>query len=102
MSYTYPGGLVVLVAPPDGFVPNFENPTRQYVYELYIVSGVLSGITLLFMAQRLFTNLWIQRKVVVEDGLLLVGWLLIVTDTVLILSKSFLKWPFFIILCKLS
>lgn len=74
MPYTHPGGQVTLAPPPDGYISNFANPQRQYVDNLYWATGFLAGLTILFMAQRLFTNLWIQRKFALEDGLLCAGW----------------------------
>jgi len=40
---------------------------------------------LLFVAQRMYTSLIVQKKFLLEDGLLLCGWLLIILITVLIL-----------------
>jgi len=68
MAYTHPGGEMTLMPPPEGYISNFAHPQRQYTNQLYIGAGILSAVTILFMTQRIFTNLWVQRKVVLEDG----------------------------------
>lgn len=72
--YTYPSGQVTLLPPPDGYVANFTHPQRQYDIALYCASGIFSFLTLLFVAQRIYTSLVISKRFVLEDGLLLIGW----------------------------
>ena len=72
--YTYPSGQVTIIAPPSGYVANFEHPQRQYVEPIYWVSGVLFTLSCLFMGQRGYTNAFLNRKFFIEDVLLLISW----------------------------
>lgn len=74
MAFVHPGGQLTLMPPPQGYVSNFVNPERQYTENLYYVSGVLAGLTILFMAQRLYINVWVSRTFALEDALLFAGW----------------------------
>lgn len=72
--YTHPGGQVTLLPPPDGYISDFENPQRQYVAALYWASGVLSFIAVFCLFQRLYTNVVVEKKFLVEDAFLFIGW----------------------------
>ncbi|KAH8819336.1 hypothetical protein F5884DRAFT_717660 [Xylogone sp. PMI_703] len=60
--YTHPGGEVTLLPPPTGYQVDFDHPQRQFVQQMYWVSGVMNFIALLFVAQRVYTNLYIQKR----------------------------------------
>lgn len=61
-------GVEVLLPPPEGYVVDFENPTRTAVPLAYWVAGVGIFLSLLFMGQRLYTKLFLMRTIQVEDS----------------------------------
>ena len=61
-------GVPVAMPPPEGYVVDFENPERNSVTAAYWLFGVGNFLSLLFMAQRGFVRLVIQKTFKVEDG----------------------------------
>lgn len=68
MVYVYPDGTVTYLAPPDGYVVDFANPTKQYVLALYLAIGILGSITLGLTFIRSYIRYVVQRKFSWEDG----------------------------------
>lgn len=103
--FQHPSGQLTLLPPPDDYRSNFETPQRQYINELYWGSGVFNFLTVLFVFQRFYAHLRLQRRFLPEDGLLLLAWVgllapqltlvadpmtfqfLIIAETVLILRR---------------
>lgn len=61
-------GVPVLLPPPEGYEVDFDNPQRQAVPEAYWIAGVSVFVSLLFVAQRLYTKFVIMRKIQADDG----------------------------------
>lgn len=62
-------GVPVAMAPPAGYVVDFEHPQRQTVGATYAVIGVGNVLALLFLAQRFFVKLKVRHKVGIDDGM---------------------------------
>ncbi|KAL8376873.1 hypothetical protein RB595_007821 [Gaeumannomyces hyphopodioides] len=70
-------GMPVLVSakPPDGWVVNLENPTRELnpgVYYVYIIGNILA---LLFLLQRLYTKIILMKLFQWDDACLVGAWI---------------------------
>ncbi|KAL8404436.1 hypothetical protein RB594_009330 [Gaeumannomyces avenae] len=70
-------GIPVLVSgiPPEGWVVNLENPTRDLspaVYYVYIIGNILA---LLFLLQRLYTKVILMKTFQWDDGCLVGAWI---------------------------
>lgn len=61
-------GVPVALAPPEGYVVNFDNPERNSVTAAYWLFGVFNFLCLLFMAQRAYVSIIVQKRVQLEDG----------------------------------
>jgi hypothetical protein len=68
--YVHPGGEITIIPPPDGWVSNFEDPTRNpWTYAIYWTMGVVSPLTLCFMAQKLYCKVVIRRTWDLDDSM---------------------------------
>lgn len=61
-------GVPVLLPPPEGYEVDFDNPQRQAVPEAYWIGGVSIILSLLFVAQRLYTKFVLIKKIQADDG----------------------------------
>ncbi|KAK7449939.1 integral membrane protein [Colletotrichum acutatum] len=61
-------GVVTVLSPPEGYVVNFDNPQRQAVPEAYYVAGFGTLLSLLLMAQRLYTKAFLIGRLQWDDG----------------------------------
>lgn len=61
-------GVPVAIPPPDGYVVDFDHPARNSVTQAYWLFGVGNFVCLLFMLQRAYVKLVLQRRVQLEDG----------------------------------
>ncbi|KAH7140116.1 hypothetical protein B0J13DRAFT_608564 [Dactylonectria estremocensis] len=68
-------GVTVLIAPPDGYLVDFDNPQRRDVLAAYVVCGIGSLLSLAFFTQYLYVKLWLLRKLDGETICLGVGWI---------------------------
>lgn len=73
MSLT--NGVITPLPAPAGYIVNFEDPQRQGLLEAYLVIGIGSFLTLLFVLQRVYTKLKIVHNFNVEDWCLIAAWL---------------------------
>lgn len=62
-------GVPVALPPPPGYVVDLDNPARNSVTEAYWLYGVGNFLCLLFMMQRAYVRLVIQRRIQIEDGM---------------------------------
>ncbi|KAJ4356145.1 uncharacterized protein N0V89_004175 [Didymosphaeria variabile] len=67
-------GTITVLAPPDGYVVDLENPKTQYVVESYTVVAVEMTFCFLFLLQRLYTKIVIMKKFQLEDGVVIFAW----------------------------
>lgn len=61
-------GVPVAIPPPEGYEVDFDNPQRNSVTAAYWLFGVGNFLTLLFMLQRAYVRLVIQKTLRLEDG----------------------------------
>ncbi|KAJ4314504.1 hypothetical protein N0V84_008845 [Fusarium piperis] len=61
-------GVPVAIPPPEGYQVDFDNPQRNSVNAAYWLFGVGNFLALLFMLQRVYVRLVIQKTVRLEDG----------------------------------
>jgi hypothetical protein len=92
MAYVYPDGTVTALEPPAGYVSDFDNPQRQYVTAMYVISVIFTIITLFFVFQRYYVQLTVSKGLQIEDGTLFIGWALGIVMTGLILRTCVMGW----------
>ncbi|KAK0713191.1 hypothetical protein B0T26DRAFT_742013 [Lasiosphaeria miniovina] len=64
-------GVPVAIAPPEGYVVDFDHPQQNSLIQAYWLFSVGNFLTFLFMSQRVYVKLIIQRRVQIEDGKML-------------------------------
>ncbi|KAJ4250140.1 hypothetical protein NW762_011951 [Fusarium torreyae] len=52
-------GTLVAVAPPEGYIVDFDNPARNSITGAYVVSGIGMSLALFFLLQRLFVKTFV-------------------------------------------
>ncbi|KAJ2900399.1 hypothetical protein MKZ38_002456 [Zalerion maritima] len=67
MSFPVTNGVTTFLAPPDGYVVDFENPQRRANVETYWICGVENVIALLFLGQRFYTRIFITGGLQYDD-----------------------------------
>ncbi|KAL6363125.1 hypothetical protein LRP88_02531 [Fusarium phalaenopsidis] len=63
-------GVPVAIPPPEGYEVDFDNPQRNSVTAAYWLFGVGNFLALLFMLQRAYVRLVIQKTLRLEDACL--------------------------------
>jgi hypothetical protein len=63
-------GTQVAMAPPEGYQVDFDNPQRNMMAANYIVYAVGLILSAMFLGQKLFVKIHIQRGLGVEDCML--------------------------------
>lgn len=66
-------GVVTPLEAPEGWVVNFDNPVRQAVPAAFWVSGFGLFFSITFMAQRMYTKIFLSGGLQVDDWLLIVA-----------------------------
>ena len=66
---TLVNGVPVVMPPPEGYIVDFDNPQRNSVTEAYWLFGAGNFLCLLFMLQRAYVRLAVQRRLLLEDGM---------------------------------
>lgn len=69
MSAYFVDGVPVVMPPPPGYVVDFDHPQRNSVVAAYVLFGVGNFLCLLFIMQRAYVKLVLQRRVQIEDGM---------------------------------
>ncbi|KAK1689650.1 integral membrane protein [Colletotrichum godetiae] len=67
-------GVITALPPPEGYVVNFDGPHRQAVPEAYYVAGFGTLLSILLMAQRLYTKAFLIGRLQWDDVFLLLAW----------------------------
>ncbi|KAL2883226.1 hypothetical protein SGCOL_001417 [Colletotrichum sp. CLE4] len=67
-------GVITALPPPEGYVVNFDDPHRQAVPEAYYVAGFGTLLSILLMAQRLYTKAFLIGRLQWDDVFLLLAW----------------------------
>lgn len=80
-------GVEVFMAPPKGYVIDFENPQQHTVLVGYILAGVGIVMAMIFFIQYLYVKLWLMQVLDIETVLLIVAWVVGVVNNGLLLCK---------------
>ncbi|EXJ89943.1 hypothetical protein A1O3_03010 [Capronia epimyces CBS 606.96] len=67
-------GVPVAMAPPPGYVVDFEHPHRQSMVSTYAIFGVGNVLSILFLGQRLFVKATVRHKLGIDDVCVLLAW----------------------------
>jgi hypothetical protein len=62
-------GVVTVMEAPEGYVVDFDNPQRRALPLAYWVAGVGTFLSVLFMAQRLYTKMFLTGGLKLDDGM---------------------------------
>jgi hypothetical protein len=63
-------GVLTILPAPEGYAVDFDNPRRQAVPHAYYIAGVGTVLSLLMVAQRLYTKIFVTGKLQLDDGML--------------------------------
>ncbi|CAJ0547958.1 Ff.00g047120.m01.CDS01 [Fusarium sp. VM40] len=72
-------GVITLLPPPEGYVVNFDNPTRQGEHEAYYIAGFGLAISFLFFMQRMYVKIFLAGGLQIDDIFLILSYILAVT-----------------------
>ncbi|KAK3376567.1 hypothetical protein B0T24DRAFT_700228 [Lasiosphaeria ovina] len=61
-------GVPVTIAPTEGYVVDFDHPQQNSLIQAYWLFSVGNFLAFIFMLQRVYVKLVIQRRVQIEDG----------------------------------
>lgn len=61
-------GVLTLLPAPDGYVVDFDNPQRQATHEAYWVASVGNVVALLFLMQKLYTKIHLDKRFQTDDS----------------------------------
>ncbi|KAI6093055.1 hypothetical protein F4821DRAFT_221985 [Hypoxylon rubiginosum] len=77
MSFPVTDGIETVMPPPPGWVVNFANPTRDEntARQAFWITGFELFIATGFLAQRLYTKLFIVKKIQIDDYLLILAYI---------------------------
>ncbi|KAK8859849.1 hypothetical protein PGQ11_010583 [Apiospora arundinis] len=67
-------GTITIMPPPEGYVVNFADPPQEGVTAMWTVCIIENILAVLFLAQRLYTKLFIVGKFQAEDFTVLIAW----------------------------
>ncbi|KAI1337846.1 hypothetical protein F5Y15DRAFT_145931 [Xylariaceae sp. FL0016] len=76
MSFPVTDGVETAVAPPDGWVVDFEHPTTatSIANSAYFITAFELAIATVFLAQRLYTKYFLIRKIQIDDYMITMAW----------------------------
>lgn len=60
---------MTVLPPPEGYIVDFDHPQRQGVPHAYWVTGVGTILSLVMIAQRLYTKLVFVGRLQIDDGM---------------------------------
>lgn len=61
-------GVLTVIPAPEGYVVDFSHPQRRGVTEIYWIVAVGNVLALMFLAQKLYTKIVVDRRFQVDDG----------------------------------
>lgn len=68
-AYPVTDGVTTLIAPPAGYVVDFEHPSQQKAIEHYLIFGIMGPLALTALLQRLYTKQHLSTGLKVDDGM---------------------------------
>lgn len=60
-------GVVVAIPPPEDYLVDFDNPQRRSVMAVYCVAGIGLFFATIFMLQRIYVKLVVNRSLWIDD-----------------------------------
>ncbi|KAJ3459936.1 hypothetical protein MRS44_016009 [Fusarium solani] len=84
-------GVEVFMAPPEGYVVDFENPQQHTALVSYILAGVGMVMAMIFFIQYLYVKLWLMQVLDIETVLLILAWVTGVVQNGVLLSSWAIK-----------
>lgn len=66
-KYPTVNGVEVLRLPPDGYVVDFDNPDRKYVWEHYLIFGILGPLAFIALCQRFYVKQFLWKGLSLDD-----------------------------------
>ncbi|KAK9416630.1 putative Integral membrane protein [Seiridium unicorne] len=76
MAFPIVNGTEVIMEPPEGYHVDFAHPTydTSTINSHYWAFGIEFPIATLFLAQRVYTSLFVLRKFRIDDYMIIVAW----------------------------
>jgi hypothetical protein len=94
-------GVEVFMAPPEGYVVDFENPQQHTALVSYILAGVGMVMAMIFFIQYLYVKLWLMQVLDIETVLLILAWVTgVVQNGVLLCTCIPLAYVVILMLCR--
>ncbi|KAI8715252.1 hypothetical protein NCS52_01032500 [Fusarium sp. LHS14.1] len=75
MAYPVTNGVTTFLAPPEGYVVDFEHPQQQNALHHYLIFGILGSLALFCLIQRLYTKHFLTGSLKIDDALVCLAWL---------------------------
>ncbi|KAM3428194.1 hypothetical protein NHJ13734_008693 [Beauveria thailandica] len=86
-SFPVVNGETVLMAPPDGVTPDFDNPRQNHRLQHYLAFGIGGPLALAFLCQRYYTKLYLSKGLQIDDAFIFLGWIMsVATQAILTYS----------------
>ncbi|OAA46675.1 Pth11-like protein [Beauveria brongniartii RCEF 3172] len=86
-SFPVVNGVTVLMAPPDGVTPDFDNPRQNRWLQHYLAFGIGGPLALAFLCQRYYTKLYLSKGLQIDDAFMFLGWIMsVATQAILTYS----------------
>ncbi|KAK7966993.1 uncharacterized protein PG986_001270 [Apiospora aurea] len=104
MAFPVINGTEVLLPPPEGWVVNFTHPYRDESTKtnVFLAFGTEFPIATLFLAQRIYTSLFVMGKFLVDDYLIVAAWVIHALTLTAILGTVLAKLVLCIFYYRLS
>lgn len=67
-SFPVVNGVTVLMLPPDGVTPDFDNPRQNHRLQHFLAFGIGGPLALAFLLQRFYTKLYLSKGLQIDDG----------------------------------
>ncbi|KAI9150599.1 Efflux pump DEP3 [Paramyrothecium foliicola] len=77
-------GVEVLRLPPEGIVPDFDNPRSQKVLEHYLIFGIGGSLATIALCQRYYTKIFLSKGLGIDDVFMFLGWACAILTQVLL------------------
>ncbi|KAM3523468.1 hypothetical protein NHJ13051_005071 [Beauveria bassiana] len=82
-------GVTVLMTPPDGVTPDFDNPRQNHWLQHYLAFGIGGPLALAILCQRYYTKLYLSKGLQIDDAFMFLGWIMsVATQAILTYSMA--------------
>ncbi|KAM3540073.1 hypothetical protein ARSEF1564_006989 [Beauveria bassiana] len=75
-SFPVANSVTVLMTPPDGVTPDFDNPLQNHWLQHYLAFGIGGPLALAFLCQRYYTKLYLSKGLQIDDAFMFLGWIM--------------------------